>query len=81
VPDQWGWDVVLNANGTMTATSPDRTRTLRSHSPPVTVARTRDGHAAGSYSARSSIGLTPAVPPLSRQNSAQTYQSRATPMP
>ena len=35
---QWGWTVVLNADGTMTATSPDRTRTLRSHSPPATAA-------------------------------------------
>ena len=38
VVHQWGWDVVLNADGTMTATSPDRTRTLRSHSPPATAA-------------------------------------------
>jgi hypothetical protein len=35
---QWGWDVAINADGTMTATSPDRTRTLRSHSPPATAA-------------------------------------------
>jgi len=35
---RWGWIVVLNADGTMTATSPDRTRILRSHSPPATAA-------------------------------------------
>jgi hypothetical protein len=31
---QWGWTVVLNADGTKTAISPNRTRTLHSHSPP-----------------------------------------------
>jgi hypothetical protein len=29
-----GWDLRLNSDGTTTATSPDRTRTLHSHSPP-----------------------------------------------
>jgi hypothetical protein len=31
---QWGWTLTLNADGTTTATSPDHTRTLHSHSPP-----------------------------------------------
>jgi hypothetical protein len=31
---RWGWDLRLNNDGTTTATSPDRTRTLHSHSPP-----------------------------------------------
>jgi len=31
---RWGWDLRLNTDGTTTATSPDRTRTLHSHSPP-----------------------------------------------
>jgi hypothetical protein len=31
---QWGWTVVLNPDGTTTAYSPDRTRTLHSHGPP-----------------------------------------------
>ena len=31
---QWGWTLILNADGTKTAISPDRTRTLHSHSPP-----------------------------------------------
>ncbi len=32
---RWGWGIVLLPDGTVTATSPDRTRTLRSHSPPA----------------------------------------------
>jgi hypothetical protein len=35
---RWGWNLVLHADGTYTATSPDRTRTLRTHSPPATAA-------------------------------------------
>ena len=31
---RWGWVVHLNPDGTTTATSPDRTRTLHSHGPP-----------------------------------------------
>jgi hypothetical protein len=31
---RWGWELRLNPDGTTTATSPDRTRTLHSHSPP-----------------------------------------------
>ena len=31
---QWGWTLTLNADGTTTATSPNRDRTLHSHSPP-----------------------------------------------
>ncbi len=31
---RWGWGVVLLPDGTVTATSPDRTRTLHSHGPP-----------------------------------------------
>jgi hypothetical protein len=31
---RWGWDLRLNSDGTTTATSPDRTRTLHSHGPP-----------------------------------------------
>ena len=31
---QWGWHVTLNPDGTKTAVSPDRTRTLNSHDPP-----------------------------------------------
>jgi Domain of unknown function (DUF222)/HNH endonuclease len=31
---QWGWSISLNADGAITATSPDGTRILRSHSPP-----------------------------------------------
>ena len=31
---RWGWDLRLNPDGTTTATSPDRTRTLHSHGPP-----------------------------------------------
>ena len=32
---RWGWQIALNPDGTVTATSPDRTRTLHSHSPPA----------------------------------------------
>jgi hypothetical protein len=35
---RWGWSLVLHADGTYTATSPDRTRTLHSHSPPAIAA-------------------------------------------
>jgi hypothetical protein len=31
---RWGWALRLNPDGTTTATSPDRTRTLHSHGPP-----------------------------------------------
>jgi Domain of unknown function (DUF222)/HNH endonuclease len=31
---RWGWELRLNTDGTTAATSPDRTRTLYSHSPP-----------------------------------------------
>ena len=31
---RWGWELRLNGDGTTTATSPDRTRTLHSHGPP-----------------------------------------------
>ena len=31
---QWGWTLTLHADGTTTAVSPDRTRTLHSHGPP-----------------------------------------------
>jgi hypothetical protein len=31
---RWGWGIVLLPDGTVRATSPDRTRTLRSHGPP-----------------------------------------------
>jgi hypothetical protein len=31
---RWGWDLHLNPDGTTTATSPDRMRTLHSHGPP-----------------------------------------------
>ena len=32
---QWGWDLALHSDGTVTAVSPDRKRTLRSHGPPA----------------------------------------------
>jgi hypothetical protein len=32
--EAWGWTLTLHSDGTTTATSPDRTRTLHSHSPP-----------------------------------------------
>jgi hypothetical protein len=35
---RWGWLVTLNADGTVTATSPDGQRTLHSHSPPARAA-------------------------------------------
>ena len=35
---KWGWKLVLNADGTKTAFSPDRTRILRSHDPPAAAA-------------------------------------------
>jgi len=31
---RWGWTLILHPDGTTTATSPDRTRTLHSHGPP-----------------------------------------------
>jgi hypothetical protein len=31
---RWGWELRLNPDGTTTATSPDRTRTLHGHGPP-----------------------------------------------
>jgi hypothetical protein len=31
---RWGWELRLNPDGTTTATSPGRTRTLHSHGPP-----------------------------------------------
>ena len=35
---QWGWTLTLNADGTTTAISPDRSRTLHSHGPPTRAA-------------------------------------------
>jgi hypothetical protein len=35
---RWGWNLVLNADGTTTATSPDGIRTLHSHGPPAAAA-------------------------------------------
>jgi hypothetical protein len=35
---RWGWQIALKPDGTVTATSPDRTRTLHSHSPPAQAA-------------------------------------------
>jgi hypothetical protein len=32
---RWGWTVVLNPDGTTTAWNPDKTKVLRSHSPPA----------------------------------------------
>lgn len=32
---RWGWQLVLNPDGTTTAVSPDRSRTLHSHAPPT----------------------------------------------
>ena len=32
---RWGWSLVLNPDGTTTAWNPDKTKVLRSHSPPV----------------------------------------------
>ena len=31
---QWGWTLTLHADGTLTAASPDHSRTLHSHGPP-----------------------------------------------
>jgi predicted restriction endonuclease len=31
---RWGWVLTLNADGTITALSPDRSRTVHSHGPP-----------------------------------------------
>ena len=31
---RWGWQFTLHPDGTTTATSPDRTKTLHSHAPP-----------------------------------------------
>jgi hypothetical protein len=31
---RWGWGIALLPDGTVTATSPDRSRTLHSHGPP-----------------------------------------------
>jgi len=39
---RWGWSVTLHGNGTVTARSPDGTRTLRSHSPPAGPGRRPD---------------------------------------
>jgi hypothetical protein len=35
---RWGWQIALHPDGTVTATSPDRTRVLHSHSPPAQAA-------------------------------------------
>jgi hypothetical protein len=35
---RWGWQIAMLPDGTVTATSPDRTRILRSHSPPAKAA-------------------------------------------
>jgi hypothetical protein len=35
---RWNWSILLHADGSVTATSPDRQRELRSHSPPATAA-------------------------------------------
>jgi hypothetical protein len=35
---RWGWTLTLHADGSTTATSPDRSRTLRDHGPPGDVA-------------------------------------------
>jgi hypothetical protein len=32
---RWGWTLVLNPDGTTTAWNKDKTKVLRSHSPPV----------------------------------------------
>jgi hypothetical protein len=32
---RWGWAITLHPDGTVTATSPDHSRTLHSHSPPA----------------------------------------------
>jgi hypothetical protein len=38
VVHRWGWTLILNPDGTTTAVSPDRTRTLHSHAPPTAAA-------------------------------------------
>jgi Domain of unknown function (DUF222)/HNH endonuclease len=35
---RWGWGIILHPDGTVTATSPDRSRTLHSHGPPARAA-------------------------------------------
>ena len=35
---RWDWQIVLKPDGTVTATSPDRTRILHSHGPPAKAA-------------------------------------------
>ena len=35
---RWGWGITLHPDGTVTATSPGRTRVLHSHSPPAQAA-------------------------------------------
>jgi hypothetical protein len=35
---RWGWKIALNPDGTVTATSPDASRVLHSHSPPAEAA-------------------------------------------
>jgi hypothetical protein len=35
---RWGWHITLHPDGTLTATSPDRTKTLHSHGPPPAAA-------------------------------------------
>jgi hypothetical protein len=35
VVHRWGWTLLLNPDGTTTATSPDGRRTLHSHAPPT----------------------------------------------
>jgi hypothetical protein len=35
---RWGWTFTLNADGTTTAVSPDGTKTLHSHPPPIKAA-------------------------------------------
>ncbi|MGO9162605.1 MAG: HNH endonuclease signature motif containing protein, partial [Streptosporangiaceae bacterium] len=35
---RWSWAITLHSDGNVTATSPDRTRTLRSHDPPTSTA-------------------------------------------
>jgi len=35
---RWGWSLVLNGDGTTTATSPDGTRVFHCHSPPAAAA-------------------------------------------
>jgi hypothetical protein len=35
---RWGWEITLNPDGTVTVTSPDGDRVLRSHSPPTRAA-------------------------------------------